>query len=180
MNAIRTLEFAVLLLVPLSANAATEFTPLGDLPDGDTRSFARDVSADGSVVVGLASSAPGLEAFRWTSAGGMVGLGRLGGGTDSQAYGVSDDGSVVAGEGNSADAVHEAFNWTAGAGIVSLGDLPGNLFRSEAFDISADGEVVVGVGQGVSGGSGLEAFRWTAIGDMVGLGSLAAGNLFFS
>jgi hypothetical protein len=62
---------STLLLVSLSANAATEFTPLGDLPDGDTRSFARDVSADGSVVVGLASSAPGMEAFRWTSAGGM-------------------------------------------------------------------------------------------------------------
>ena len=39
-------------------------------------SGAYGVSADGSVVVGVSSSASGPQAFRWTSDGGMVGLGR--------------------------------------------------------------------------------------------------------
>lgn len=49
------------------------------------------------------------EAFRWTSDGGMVGLGDLPGGRfDSFAIGVSADGSVIVGGGNIADGT-EAF-----------------------------------------------------------------------
>lgn len=44
------------------------------------QSEAYDVSDDGSVVVGFANSDPGREAFRWTAAGGMVGLSDLVGG----------------------------------------------------------------------------------------------------
>ncbi len=50
------------------------------------------------IVGGAAISASGREAFRWTSGGGMVGLGDLPGGeSDSEANGVSADGSVVVG-----------------------------------------------------------------------------------
>ena len=72
---------------------------LGDLAGGELRSGAYGVSADGSVVVGLAAHrASGFEAFRWTSGGGMVGLGDLPGGSfSSDADGVSADGSVVVG-----------------------------------------------------------------------------------
>ena len=42
---------------------------------GSRDSHACGVSADGSTVVGYASSAIGPEAFRWTAAAGMVGLG---------------------------------------------------------------------------------------------------------
>ena len=45
-----------------------------------SESYGFGVSADGSVVVGQSSSASGIEAFRWTSGGGMVGLGDLPGG----------------------------------------------------------------------------------------------------
>jgi probable HAF family extracellular repeat protein len=59
---------------------------------------ARDVSADGSVIVGDGNGATGgPEAFLWTSAGGMMGLGYLPGlDAESRALGVSADGTVVA------------------------------------------------------------------------------------
>ncbi|MGD9648025.1 MAG: hypothetical protein AB7U73_20095 [Pirellulales bacterium] len=164
------------------ASAATfSFTPLGDLPGGTFLSQAGGVSADGSVAVGVSSwslSGSGLQAFRWTSGGGMVGLGDLPGGVfSSTAADVSDDGDVVVGRGNSFQsfsegAVNEAFRWTAGGGMVGLGDLSGGSFSSSALGVSPDGTVVVG--QGTSA-SGIEAFRWTAGGGMVGLGDLSGG-----
>lgn len=57
-----------------------------------------------------------------------------------------------------------------------LGHLPGGVFVSEAYDISADGLVVVGKSFGESG---YEAYRWTAETGMIGLGDLPKG-LFFS
>lgn len=59
---------------------------LGDFPGGEFGSQAYGVSADGSVVVGFgAPAAPSFfEAFRWTSAGGMVGLGDLPGGRSNR------------------------------------------------------------------------------------------------
>jgi hypothetical protein len=61
--------------------------------------------------------------------------------------------------------------WTQ-AGIQGLGDLPGGNVSSEAFGVSPDGSVVVGVGR-----AGLidEAFRWTSAG-MVGLGGESAAQ----
>ena len=60
------------------------FQGLGDLPGGDFKSAAYAISADGSVVAGQSSSASGSEAFRWTLAGGIVGLGDLAGGYPQQ------------------------------------------------------------------------------------------------
>ncbi|MGE0536392.1 MAG: PEP-CTERM sorting domain-containing protein [Pirellulales bacterium] len=143
------------------------FQGLGDLPGGTFLSLANAVSADGNVVVGQSRSASGLEAFRWTSGGGMLGLGDLPGGTfQSAAQGVSADGSVVVGEGWKL-AGSEAFRWTSGGGMVGLGDLP-----SSAVAVSADGSVVVG--------SSSEAFRWTSGGGMVGLGDPPGFNSGFA
>jgi len=132
---------------------------LGFLPGGAIRgSGATDVSADGSVVVGLGDSASGIEAFRWTVNGGMVGLGDLPGGLfRSVAQAVSADGSVVVGYGSSSSGNSEAFRWTSNDRIVGLGDLPGGIFYSEATGTSADGSVVVGNSVSSSGG---EAFIW--------------------
>ena len=163
---------------------------LGDLPGSNVWSAAHGVSADGSVVVGFGSSAStgtnwlsGHEAFRWTGGTGMVGLGDLPGGDSvSEAHSVSADGSVVVGFGSSASSAstgiislsgREAFRWTGGTGMVGLGDLPGGDFGSEAYGVSADGSVVVGVG---SGAAGREAFRWTSDGGMVSLGDLPGGT----
>jgi probable HAF family extracellular repeat protein len=75
---------------------AAKFLGLGDLPSAIASSNANDVSANGSVVVGQGITTLGVEAFRWTSGGGMVALGQLPSGTSgSVADGVSADGSVV-------------------------------------------------------------------------------------
>jgi probable HAF family extracellular repeat protein len=136
-----------LLALPVLANAAS-FTPLGQLPSGSTASVARGLSADGTVVVGYAElPQAGQEAFRWTAATGMVGLGRLGQ-SYSVANGVSADGSIIVGKtgrpqpGND----YEAFRWTVATGMVGLGDLPGGAFNSGANAVSADGSTIVGFG----------------------------------
>jgi len=71
------------------------------------------------------------------------------------------------------DGTKEAFRWTKDGGMQGLGDLPGGSFHSKAFDVSADGSVIVGVG---TGENGREAFRWTKDGGMKGLGDLPGGD----
>jgi probable HAF family extracellular repeat protein len=170
---------------------STGMVGLGDLPGGNFSSSANGVSADGSVIVGSSDSSNASnifsdgtetpEAFRWTQAMGMVGLGGLPGGRfRSGANGVSADGSVVVGVSNSANG-GQAFRWTQATGMVGLGDLDGG-FRSSANGVSADGSVVVGISRifGTSGNAfGIEAFRWTQATGMVGLGDLP-GGVFFS
>ncbi len=73
---------------------------LGTLPGGNFGSDANGITPDGNVVVGYSSSPTGPQAFRWTSATGMMGLGHLGPGDHfaDAAHGISADGSVVVGE----------------------------------------------------------------------------------
>jgi probable HAF family extracellular repeat protein len=155
------------------------FTPLGLLPD-TINSRADAVSADGSVVVGISWSNLRQEPFRWTRAGGMVGLGFLPGADVPAGFanGVSSDGSVIVGASRSAsvgETGFEGFRWTAASGMVSVGDLSGGSFRSPANAVSADGSVVVGQSESSSGSEG---FRWTSASGIIGLGDLAGG--FFS
>jgi len=156
---------------PAAAKEAM-FMGLGFLPGG-MASQALGISADGSVVVGGAQSASGLEAaFRWTSGGGMLGLGELpDGSVFSLAFGVSADGSVVVGGAQSPLGL-EAFRWTSGGGMLGLGDLPGGSFESVAEGVSSDGSIVVGYSHSAVF---REAFRWTSGSDMVGLGFLPGG-----
>ena len=141
---------------------AADFTPLGDLPGGapNRGGAARAVSADGSVVVGGSESAAGYtEAFRWTRATGMVGLGYLPGGFSSYANGVSADGAVVVGGGNSATGPKTAFVWTKDKGMQPVADiLAANGVKNvagwtleEATGVSADGKTVIGVAQSPAG-----------------------------
>jgi probable HAF family extracellular repeat protein len=159
---------------------AASFQGLGFLPGSSDygQSQASGVSADGSVVVGDSSGANGREAFRWTQATGMVGLGDLSGGEfRSTALGVSADGSIVVGESASANGGAEAFRWTQATGMVGLGDLPGGEFGSSASGVSADGSVVVGFGFSSDVAPlPFEAFLWTQATGMVGLGNLAGGT----
>lgn len=147
---------------------------LGVLPGGDfSASIARDVSADGSAVVGESSGfASGQQAFRWTAGGGMVGLGNLPGAIlGSGATGVSADGSVVVGFGSSGT---EAFRWILATGMVGLGVLPASVYDySLANDVSADGNAVVGSNVDAEGSE--EAARWTPAGGWLGLGVLPGG-----
>ena len=124
---------------------------LGTLPGGD-RSEAYAVSADGSVVVGRARNAAGLErAFRWTEAGGMQDLGVLPNYDEGYAVAVSADGQVVLGVSKSRDFWRSprVFRWTPN-GMQDLGGpYDGNPDDNEYFyigvhDVSVDCSVAVG------------------------------------
>ncbi|WP_288116567.1 hypothetical protein [Microcystis sp. M53598_WE2] len=132
---------------------------LAYLPGGGFWGEANAVSGDGSVIVGFSDSANGLEAFRWTQATGMVGLGDLpGGGFGSFAFGASQDGSVVVGlrEGASGQ---RAFIWDATNGMRDLQEVLVNDFGldltgwhlSNARAISADGLTIAGSGGNPNG-----------------------------
>ncbi len=171
-----------LSITPLYAQS---FTGIGDLPGGEYYSYANAISADGKVVVGASKSTATASnqfntvAIRWTETGGLVVLGDLPGGAyNSNAFGVSANGSVIVGESASTNsssnaAWNEAFRWTQSGGMQALGDLSGGNFGSLAWNISADGNVIVG--QGVSH-NGYEAFRWTSSGGLVALGDLSGGT----
>ena len=132
---------------------------LADLPGGSVGSVANGISADGLTVVGTGSSAFGLEAFRWTQAGGMIGLGDLAGGAFlSEAHDVSADGSTVVGFADSASG-NEAFVWDTDHGMRALRDVLTDDLGLDltgwtldlAQGISDDGLTIVGRGINPSG-----------------------------
>lgn len=125
--------------------------------DPPTEAFG--VSADGSVVAGIISEINAEQAFRWTEETGIVGIGFLpGGGNFSWAQRVSDDASTIVGFSDSSNG-QRAFRWTEDDGMTDLGTLGAG---SEAYDVSGDGSVIVGLSSG-------QAFRWTEADGMVGL-----------
>jgi probable HAF family extracellular repeat protein len=171
---------AVLVMTSaVHAGSGPSFQNLGVLPGGSS-SLAMGISSDGLVVVGTSSSSNGNnEAFRWTAAGGMVGLGDLPGGDfRGQANKASSNGSVIVGRSSSsvsAPGWSEAFRWTSAGGMVGLGGLPGQPLRnSEALDVSGVGSVVVGTVQNTQF-TPVRAFRWTTAG-MVDLGSFTGSS----
>lgn len=180
------------------AVASPMFQGLGDLPGGDFFSQATGVSGDGAIVVGVARSANGGEAFRWSAETGIEGLGTLqqeffG----STAHAISQDGAVVVGVSAIEDTTvtvdttvatgtvvtamvkppsigSEAFRWTSGQGMVGIGQLPGGAVDSVAYAASGDGSTIVGRARSATAS---EAFRWTPQDGVVGLGTLPDGDL---
>jgi probable HAF family extracellular repeat protein len=164
--------------LPVHAGTLPSFMGLGNLPGGPDYSVAHAVSGDGSAVIGTSMSArvgsgTDLEPFRWTSSGGMTGLGSLAGAGNigGSANGVSADGSVVVGWSRIGSATEQAFKWTTGGGMISLGTLPGGVPGSNAFGTSSDGSVIVGQATAADGAQ--EPMRWTQSGGMVSLGRLS-------
>lgn len=147
---------------------ATGMVGLGGSSGGLSSIAGYDVSADGSVVVGLAESPPHQQqAFRWTKANGVVGLGFFPSPNPfSFAQAVSADGSVVVG-GSSILPTH-LFRWTGETGLVDLGADVNLYLANKVLHISADGSVVVGY---ASFERGYEPFRWTEATGTVRLGS---------
>lgn len=172
-----SLAGAVCAAVTNPSNALADIVGLGDLPGGAIESYATGVSADGKVVIGHSSStlaSIGMEAFRWTSTGGMVGLGDLPGGTtSSRANGLSSNGSMVVGRSPSTTMSPEAWRWTNTSGMVGLGTLSG-YFNSHAEGVSSDGSYVVG--WGTTTFPGAMAMRWDSLGAVQGLGDLPGGS----
>jgi probable HAF family extracellular repeat protein len=172
---LQNLVLALAILLALSAGyplaVAQTFEGLG-LP-GDTYSAAIAVNADGTVVVGTSSTTVRGQAFRWTSTGGMVGLGYLPGNSQSFAAAVNSDGSVVVGYSSQNGGVSpQAIRWTNPSGLIGLGYLSGNN-SSAAVGVSADGSFIVGNSYTSGNCCNNLAFRWTAASSVVGLGSVS-------
>lgn len=140
-------------------SSAAGMQDLGHFP-GRLYAQAFDVSDDGSVVVGSSgtwTTSTGwayLDAFRWTSAGGMQDLGTMPGDARSEAIGVSGDGSIVVGTRlDSTLTTQRSFVWTQAMGMVDLSAyisaLGVNLTGwdlGEVRGISADGSAIMGLG----------------------------------
>lgn len=130
------------------------------------------ISADGSVIVGLAESRHGLGGFRWEDDRLRL-LRRLPGGSHwTLAYNVSADGSIIVGSAN--DGVGPvATRWVNGKPepLVARGST-GDYMPQSAQSVSADGSVIAGVGQSPLG---QEAFVWDR-GELIRLGDLPGGR----
>jgi probable HAF family extracellular repeat protein len=114
---------------------------------GGSQTFAYDMSADGSVIVGFSYDSLGAPyAFRWVSGIGIQKIGTY----YSFAYGVSADGNTVTGSETGAAGLHRAFRWTQVGGFEF--NIAGNF--SYGLALSGDGSIIVG-----DGGDG--AFRLT-------------------
>jgi len=149
---VRALTSACVAVVLTEVSWSQSLTWIG-IPGFSVTPF--DVSADGSTVVGHHYPIPGwnLRAFRWTAETGVQDLHSLVGGrpeNESVATAVSADGSVVVGYVSNQrnrnrrpdDRLLYAFRWENGA--VQLLTPPGARDISAAFDVSADGSVIVG------------------------------------
>lgn len=118
-------------------------------------SVARDISANGNVVVGSVEVAPGIsEPAEWTASTGWKVLGDpFGAGFGGYANGVSADGSVIVGEIDSPTGP-EAFIWDKDTGMHLLDNVLLNNGATDlsswtltaANDVSADGTTIVGSG----------------------------------
>jgi uncharacterized membrane protein len=161
------------LIVPLAD--AAQFIPLSDLVPGMQLSEVRDVSNDGSTVVG-SYSFDGVTGrpFRWRLGVGLVELLRpnlepINGNTVA----VSADGRKILG----VDADFGPFLWTEGVGTEYLNLFPGAVH--DVQDMSADGSVIVGnVERKRIGplGDYYEAFRWSAANGVTVINSLPQSN----
>jgi probable HAF family extracellular repeat protein len=105
----------------------TRVVEIGKLAN-DTYSGATDVSGNGAVVIGQSGTNMHDQAFRWTAADGMEGLGYLpnlgpvpGEFSGSRAWGVSFDGSVVVGQTGRFEGWRtRGFVWDEGHGMRDL------------------------------------------------------------
>jgi uncharacterized membrane protein len=166
---------------------------------GARASFANDVSADGSAIVGELSFDHGHEIFLWTADGEMT---RTGIRTVVAGHppAISADGSVIVGsrltEPNATRSDSEAFYWTEATGVVGLGWLPGSAVDSQGFHfasatgVNGDGSVIIGRSGAFPMHTDYRGFIWTeqygmeelqdALAARHGLGSAFAGwNLAF-
>lgn len=162
---------------------AFTWTPGGDLialvPPGGTTQYrsndtldyvARAVSADGHTVVGNALLVGLDRPFVWRYSTGMMFL--LPETESAIAHAVSANGSIVVGGGTHFS--DQAFMWTEAQGITYLETLSG-YSGSSAYDISADGSVIVGSVRNYNPSYTSMAFRWTEAVGMVALGDLGGG-----
>lgn len=180
---------------PTCTSGATPcFELLGTLPGhgaghGDPLSYPHAISADGNVVVGVATNSDNVgEPFRWVG-GTMTGLGRIPDAahgvctayTCAEAFAVNSDGTVVVGMGfvndGAADPSGRAWFWNGGSltplDMLAVCNPHAGRDGSKSYGVSADGTVIVG---GYSCDFGT-AHPFRAVnGAMVDLGTLGSMN----
>ncbi len=148
------------IVVGVNENHAFRWTAVGGLidigPTGrvPTHSIARDVSADGAVVVGDGGNGEDAHAFRWTAAGGIKFLEPFDLTQTTFAYATNADGSIIVGE----MAFSSPFIWDEQNGMRNLQTLLANgganvhgWTQMRAFGVSGDGHTIVGDGRNPSG-----------------------------
>ena len=165
--------------------AATGAQDLGLLDGRETE--AHGLSADGSLIVGEASSSTAFRrSFIRTPTTGMQDIGTpiVPNGPDfsvSRAFGISATGSVIVGESvpiqtsSQPNLIPRAFRFTPSGGFEFLTTLP-NEIQSRANAVSADGTVIVGDSYDTNTFLS-HAFRWKA-GMAQDLGNLGGGESF--
>ena len=149
---------SIVLSWSLLASGQLTFEILGDLPGGGNQSYAKAVSADGSVIAGDSMSDRGYEVFKWADNVFTPGGDLPGGSFTSWANDISSNGSTIVGIGTT-DIGTQAFVWT-NTGMANLEDLIGVGYIA-ANGVSADGSVIVG--EGPSGAFRLEGASVTLL-----------------
>ena len=135
---------------------------------GGKSSAATGINASGQVA-GYSATASGYEAFLWTKATGMQGLGFLPGGDWSFAYAINRYGQVAGDATTNGDAISNAFLWSKTTGMKNLGKLPGSV-NSAAIAMNDLGQVA---GYSDCGTDCAHAVLWSkAKGSMLDLGVL--------
>lgn len=117
---------------------------LGNL-GGTTSVQALGINTSGLIVGGSTNSGGVGQGFTYTTAGGMVGIGSLNGGTYSSSLHAVNDSGVAVGSSagfNGSTSIQHAITYTAAGGIVDLGQLPGG--STLGYGINAQGDVVGG------------------------------------
>jgi probable HAF family extracellular repeat protein len=170
----RLLCGASVALLICSEAWSQSLTWLGTL-DGFSLSEARDVSADGSVVVGWSSGTSGnARAFRWRLNDGMTSLSEYAG-LQTYAYGVSADGASVVGVARASSGITYALHWNASGEVHTL-EAPSGVVQTHASGVSADGSRVVGYARNSEGVA--RAFHWTQDDGMQLLGAPDAEDTY--
>ncbi|HEV7346521.1 MAG TPA: autotransporter domain-containing protein [Devosia sp.] len=156
-------------------NATGALTALGTLNPTSERSFsrARDVSGDGTRAVGRSVNNGSVRGFVWVEGanGGVDGnrqmyqLPGLPVAGRHEGRAISDDGMFAVGFSSGEAHTGRAVRWDLStiadngvAGIIDLGSFTGMGGGSDAYDVSADGRVVVGEASDPDGRR--RAFRW--------------------
>jgi probable HAF family extracellular repeat protein len=138
------------------------FLEIRDWGSGMVLDYPRDISGDGSVIIG-GTSAP----KKWENNTITILIHSL---SPCNAVGISEDGSIIVGYYTSGQG-SEAYKWIDGQ-IYGLGDLPGGTFCSAASAVSSDGSIIVGYSNSSNGN---EACYWKD-GALFELGDIPGGT----
>jgi probable HAF family extracellular repeat protein len=152
-----------------------ETIDLGIIGEIGLHSYARDINNNGQVVgmSEISGYLQGTHAYLWQEDSGMIDLGMLPEGAQSEALAINDSGQVVGwSEAERGGNSHHAFLWDASTGMVDLGTLMGSFGFSQAYGINDSGQVV---GTSLIENGWRRAFFWQADTGMIDLGVLDGG-----